>query len=265
MTALSNKVAIVVGSGGTGSGRAVARRFAAEGAHVVVSDRDASGAAEAVSFIKADGGQAIARVCDVRDEKSVKGLVAFTEEQFGHIDVLVNTASRSDLFKPSQPLEFWDEIITTDLLGTLWLTRSAIAAMARRGRGGAVVNFSSTSAFAHGHLKDNGSPAYDVAKMGIARVTTMLGFLGPKENIRVNCIAPDWIAVPELLGYFNSLTPEERAANGVPSRLTTPEEIAGAVLRLATDEKLYGRVMVWWSDEEPGLIRWGDNGYTALE
>jgi meso-butanediol dehydrogenase / (S,S)-butanediol dehydrogenase / diacetyl reductase len=106
MTPLSKKVAIVVGGGGTGSGPAVARRFAAEGAHVVVSDRDASGAAETVSLINADGGQAIARVCDVRDETSVKGLVAFAEEQFGHTDVLVNTASRSDLFKPSQPLRF---------------------------------------------------------------------------------------------------------------------------------------------------------------
>jgi NAD(P)-dependent dehydrogenase (short-subunit alcohol dehydrogenase family) len=111
MTALWEKVAIVVGSGGTGSGRAVARRFAAEGAHVVVSDRDAGGAAETVGLIKADGGQAIARICDVRDEESVKRLVAFAEEQFGHIDVLVNTASRTDLFKPDQPLEFWDEYL----------------------------------------------------------------------------------------------------------------------------------------------------------
>ncbi|MGH6889876.1 MAG: SDR family NAD(P)-dependent oxidoreductase [Rhizomicrobium sp.] len=266
MTTLSEKVAVVVGSGGKGSGRAVARRFAAEGASVVVSDRDAGGAAETVDLIETDGGEASAYICEVNDEAQVKGLVAFVEKQFGRLDVLVNTASRSELFKPSRPLEFWDEIIATELLGALWLTRAGIAVMVRGGHGGAIVNFSSTSAFAHGRLwGDNGSPSYDVAKMGVARLTTTLGFLGPKENIRINCIAPDWIAVPELIGYFDSLTPEERSQRGVPSRLTTPEEIAGAVLRLATDETLHGRIMVWWSDGEPHLIPWGDNGYATLE
>jgi NAD(P)-dependent dehydrogenase (short-subunit alcohol dehydrogenase family) len=92
----------------------------------------------------------------------------------------------------------------------------------------------------------------------------MLGFLGQKENIRVNCIAPDWIAVPQVQKYFDSLTPEQRKADGVPSRLTSLDEIAGAVLELATDVRLYGRVLVWRSDDAPKLIAWGDPGHTSL-
>jgi hypothetical protein len=65
--------------------------------------------------------------------------------------------------------------------------------------------------------------------------------------------------------YWESLTPDQRRERGVPSRLLTTEEIADAVVRLATDETLAGRVMLWWSDEAPRMIRWGDRGYAEYE
>jgi NAD(P)-dependent dehydrogenase (short-subunit alcohol dehydrogenase family) len=265
MTKLANKVAIVTGAGGAGSGRATALRFAREGAVVVASDINEEGGAQTVRLIDAEGGRALFLPCDVRDEASVRDLIAYAEEQFGPLDTLVNAASPTGLFRPDKPLEFWDEIIATDLLGALWLTRHAIEAMRRGGKGGAIVLFSSTSAFAHGRVKGVGSPAYDVAKVGVARLATALGFLGPQESIRVNCIAPDWIAVPGPLDYWNSLSPGERRRVGVPQRLTTPDEIAEQVLLLAIDETLHGRVMVWWSDDAPKLIAQGDPGYAVLE
>ena len=73
------------------------------------------------------------------------------------------------------------------------------------------------------------------------------------------------IATPELQTYFDSLTPERRSPNGVPSRLTTLDEISDAIVRLSRDETTAGRVLVWWSDDVPRWIAWGDPGYTSLE
>jgi NAD(P)-dependent dehydrogenase (short-subunit alcohol dehydrogenase family) len=260
---LAGQVAIVTGSGGQGSGRAVARRFAREGATVIVSDIDRDGGAETLRLIAAEGDQADFVACDMRSEEEVFALIETTAERFGRLDILVNNAS-SPHFHPERPLDFWDDIVATDLQGTMWATRFAIDAMRQSG-GGAIVNFSSTSALGHGRLKTGGSPGYDAAKAGILRLTTMLAFLAEADNIRVNCIAPDWIATPELQAFFEALTPEEKNRSGAPQKLTTLDEIADAVLLLATDTTLAGRVMVWWSDAAPKLIAWGDPGVAAFE
>jgi NAD(P)-dependent dehydrogenase (short-subunit alcohol dehydrogenase family) len=93
----------------------------------------------------------------------------------------------------------------------------------------------------------------------------MLDWLGPRDQIRVNCLAPGWIASEQVRAYWEPLTAEQRKARGAPSRLLTLDEVAGAVFRLATDESLSGRVMVWWSEDEPRLIPFGDRGYERLE
>jgi NAD(P)-dependent dehydrogenase (short-subunit alcohol dehydrogenase family) len=135
--------------------------------------------------------------------------------------------------------------------------------MRRGGDGGAIVNISSTSALGYGG--NSPWPAYDAAKGGMLRLTTGLAWLGEKERIRVNCLAPDWVASPQVVAYVNSLKPEERGPRGVPERLITPDEVAGAILRLATDDSLAGRVMVWWCGQPPQLIPWRDRGYERLE
>ncbi len=135
--------------------------------------------------------------------------------------------------------------------------------MRRRG-GGSIVNVSSTSALGHGY-KPSSSPGYDVAKAGVLRLATMLAPLAERDKIRVNCILPDWVATPEVQEYFDSLTPEQREEQGVPPVLTTLEEIADAVVTLATDESLAGRVMVWWSGQPPRMIPCGDRGHVGWE
>jgi NAD(P)-dependent dehydrogenase (short-subunit alcohol dehydrogenase family) len=85
--------------------------------------------------------------------------------------------------------------------------------------------------------------------------------LATQHNIHVNCLAPGWIATGGAQQYWESLTPAERLERAVPSRLLTLDQIADAVVRLAMDRSLAGRVVAWWSDDEPRLIQWGDRGY----
>jgi acetoacetyl-CoA reductase len=126
------------------------------------------------------------------------------------------------------------------------------------------VNIASISALWHGRKTPGGLPGYDVAKAGMIRMTTRLASLAQADGIRVNCIAPGWIATNEVRPYWESLTPAERVARGVPQRLLTTDQVADAVVRLAEDRSLAGRVLVWWSDDEPRLIEWGDRGYRDL-
>lgn len=93
------------------------------------------------------------------------------------------------------------------------------------------------------------------------RMTTRLASLATTDGIRVNCLAPGWIATDGPRRYWESLTASQRAERGVPSRLLTTEQVAAAVVRLATDVSLAGRVLVWWSEDAPQLIEWGDRGY----
>jgi NAD(P)-dependent dehydrogenase (short-subunit alcohol dehydrogenase family) len=258
---LKDKAVVVTGSGGLGCGRAIASRFAREGSLVVVSDINQEGGLETVREIKRQGGQAFFCRTDVRIEGQVRALIDFAERSCGAaVSILVNNASAP--YRPGEPLEHWSEIVQTDLLGAMYCTRLAVDSMRRVGSG-AIINVSSTSALGHGRLTPGGSPAYDVAKAGVLRLTTTLAGLA-SEGIRVNCIAPDWIATPELQAYVDSLSPEQRFRNHVPSRLTTLDEISSAVVQLATDESLAGRVLVWWSDDAPRLIPWSDPGYASL-
>jgi NAD(P)-dependent dehydrogenase (short-subunit alcohol dehydrogenase family) len=259
---MPSNVVIVTGSGGAGCGSAIARRFANDGAAVVVSDINEQGGDETVQLIRSDGGHAAFLRTDVRVETEVRDLIAFTERTFGRVTTLINNASGP--FRPDEPPEYWADTVQTEFLGALHATRYAIEAMQRHG-GGAIVNIASISGLWHGRRFPTRAPAYDAAKEGILRLTTTLQYLATTDNIRVNCLAPGWIATDGPRQYWESLTPAERIARGVPSRLLSLDDIANAVTRLATDQTLAGRVLVWWSEDQPCLIKWGDRGYRDTE
>ena len=258
---LAGRIAIVTGSGGGGCGRAIALRLAREGCSVVVTDIDEGGGRDTVALIQTAGGQAAFFRADMGNEPEIRALFDFAGKTLGGIDILVNNASAP--YPPQTLLTHWFDAIQVDLLGATHSTLLAIESMRGRG-GGAIVNIGSTSAITHGR-KHSKSPGYDVAKMGLIRLTTTLGPLRDQFGIRVNCLVPAWIASPEVKAYWDSLTPEQRKAGDVPDVLITLDEIAGVVLRLATDETLAGRVMVWYNGAPPRLIPAGDPGYAALE
>ena len=251
------RVVLVTGAGGAGCGRSIAKRFARDGAAVVVSDIKEAGGHETVREIEGVGGRAAFFRADVRDESQVKELVSFTETTFGGLSVLINNASAPH---GSTDIASWMDAIETDLLGAMYATRWAIEAM-RRAKGGAIVNIASISALWHGRKTPGGIPGYDIAKAGMIRMTTRLASLAETDGICVNCLAPGWIATDEVQSYWESLTPAERLARGVPARLLTTEQIGDAVVKLAQDRSIYGRVLVWWSEDTPRLIDWGDRGY----
>lgn len=254
------RVVIVTGGGGSGCGRAISLRFAAAGALLVVSDIDEAGGQETLRQIESAGGRGVFSRVDVRSRSDVRELVSFAERTFGGVDVLINNASAPH---GGEAIDEWMDAIETDLLGAMHMTRWAIEAMRRRG-GGAIVNMASISALWHGRRTTGGFPGYDVAKAGMIRMTTRLASLAEADRIRVNCLAPGWIATGGALEYWSSLTPEERLARGVPSRLLTTDQVADAAIRLAHDHSLAGRVVVWWSEDPPRIIEWGDRGYRSL-
>jgi NAD(P)-dependent dehydrogenase (short-subunit alcohol dehydrogenase family) len=251
---------VVTGAGGIGCGRSISARFASDGAAVVVSDINETGGLETVREIERTGGHASFFRADVRSESQMKELVSFAEGTFGGLSVLVNNASAPH---GSAEIESWTNAIETDLLGAIYATRWAIEAM-RRGTGGAIINIASISALWHGRKTPGGIPGYDVAKAGMIRMTTRLASLAETDGIRVNCLAPGWIATDEVRHYWESLTPAERLVRGIPAQLLTTDQISDAVVRLAQDQSMYGRVLVWWSEDAPRLIEWGDRGYRNL-
>jgi len=257
---LRDKVAVVTAAGGLGCGRVIARRLAREGCRIVVSDLDEAGARETVRLIEVDRGQAIPNRCDVASEAELSQLFDLAAKRFGGVDILVNNAGPGP---HSGPLEGWRETIDATLVGAMQATLLAIAAMRRRG-GGAIVNIGSTSALGHGR-KHSPWPGYDIAKAGVMRLTTTLGWLCEKENIRVNCVIPGWIASHEVATYVESVSPSERQDRGVPQTLITLEQMADAVLGLVTDPTLAGRLLLYQNDEPPRLISPGDPGYLSLE
>jgi len=256
---VADKVVIVTGGGGSGCGRAIAAAFADRGASVIVSDINEDGGLETVRFIEQRGGRAWFFTADVRSEPQVRNLVEFAESRFGRLSVLVNNASSPH--PESEGLAGWIGSLQTDLIGTICAARWAIEAMRPAG-GGSIVNISSISALWHGRKTPGGFPGYDVAKLGVIRMTTGLAKEVEKDGIRVNCLAPGWIATDGPRQYWESLTPSERKECGVPAKLLATRDVAEMVVRLASDESLNGRVVLWWSEDPPRLIEWGDRGYS---
>src|SRR5262249_25125186 len=163
---------------------------------------------------------------------------------------------------PEKSLDDWFANLRVDFLGTMYVTRYGIEAMRRRG-GGAIVNIGSTSALPHGDVRAHGptSSGYNTAKAGVMRITTTLNWMGAKEGIRVNCLVPHWIGTDHIKAAIAEMTLEQRRDWAVPPVLITPEEVADAVLRLARDERLAGRLLVCVGGQAPRLISLGGSGF----
>jgi 3-oxoacyl-[acyl-carrier protein] reductase len=237
MTAdLNGRVAIVTG-GGRDIGRAVALAFARRGASVVINYNTSAGQARAlVQEVTAGGGHAIAVQADVSTTAGAKALVAASVEAFGHrVDFLVNNAgglvARKGLAEMDEA--FWDQVFALNAKSVFLVTQAVVPHMPE---GSAIVNLSSLAAH------DGGGPgamAYAASKGAVLTLTRGLSKeLGPKK-IRVNCVSPGMIATT----FHDTFTkPEARAATAARTsvgREGSAEDVANAVLFLATDASAY--------------------------
>lgn len=229
---LQGKVAIVTGSA-NGIGRAIAQRFAAEGASVVINDIDAAKVEAVVAGIEAAGGKAFGAVADVRKTDEVERMLADATVALGPIDILVNNAGgaarkRGGPFDQTTE-EVWDWVLGVNLKGTMICTHTVMKEMMKR-KTGVIVNMGSISPYTSGF---NGVE-YVASKGGIIAMTrTLAKGLGP-HGIRVNCISPGAIETEGVM-------PTEAAKENF--RKTThlgrngrPEEVASLALFLVSDE-----------------------------
>lgn len=227
-----SKVVLVTGSG-SGLGRVIAHRFAAEGAAVVVADVVGQQAATVADEISDAGGKALARTTDVTNAADVGAMIEATQEAFGSVEILVNNAARAtdaDFLDLSE--EAWDEDVAIALKGSFLCSQAVLADMTAK-RTGVILNISSVNALAY-----YGNEAYSAAKAGILNLTRSLAVRYGPFGVRVNAIAPGTVRTPAW-EQRRQRDPEvfERVVRWYPlGRIGEPEDVAGAALFLASDD-----------------------------
>ncbi len=248
---LKDKVAIITGAG-AGIGASAAHMFVREGAKVVVADWNLDNAQSVVSEL---GDKAIAVHVDVRSNDDARAMVDAAVKAFGRVDILVNNAGRGLIGTVETTEEAdWDDLIAVNLKSIYLCSRHAIPVMRANG-GGAIVNTASNVATIG--IMDRA--AYVAAKGGVAALTRAMALDHVKDHIRVNAVAPGvtWSSYYEKM-LATVPDPEafkRRLAGRAPmARMGQPEEIASAILWLASDEASFATGTIYTVDG--GMTAW---------
>ena len=229
---LEQRVAAVTGAG-RGIGRAIALALAREGAAVVVSDLDLAPALETAREIEAQTGRAHVVRADVTKPSDAVRMVQEAIDEFGALDILVNNAG----IYPSAPIveiqaREWDLVMAVNLKGTFLSSQAAVHQMIRQ-RTGVIVNLASVD----GKMRTTGNAHYAAAKAGVISFTRTLACEMAEHGIRVNAVAPGWIATDTLKAKSDRW---RKAVKEIPvGRLGKPEDVAEAVVYLASDAAGY--------------------------
>jgi len=236
MARLAGKVALITGAG-MGIGRAAAQLFAAEGAAVVVAERDVAAGEESVRLANQAGGQALLLETNVTEPASVEAAINRTLATFGRLNILYNNAGGSTLADgpaPEVPLEEFWRAIKLDLYGTFLGCRFGIPALIRSG-GGAVVNTASIVSMIGMINRD----AYTAAKGGVMALTRSLAVRYARDGVRVNAVAPGVTRSPRVEAQIAKAKAgadrpmfEEQHLLG----FCDPQDVAQAALYLACDD-----------------------------
>jgi 3-oxoacyl-[acyl-carrier protein] reductase len=241
MRRLEDRVAIVTGSA-RGFGLSIAEALAAEGARVVITDILEEGIRTAVQDLQEKGHTAMGVKVDVSRKVEVQEMVRRVIEPWGGIDILVNNAG-GGLGTPFGLHEIeekhWDLVINVNLKGTFLCCQAVIPVMAGRGKG-AIVNISALAAHYRATMA---GVQYTAAKAGVEGLTRQLAYDFGPQGIRVNAVAPTVTMTGERtkgLWEQKSESEREKIVAGIPlRRLSTPEEVAAAVVFLVSDEASY--------------------------
>ncbi|MEF3302007.1 SDR family NAD(P)-dependent oxidoreductase [Paenibacillus sp. GYB003] len=235
MNRFAGKVVLVTGAG-RGIGKAIARRFAAEGAKLALLSDVEADLRQTADELAAEGVEAERYIVDVSDERRVEAAVAAAANRFGRIDVLVNNAGIAweepvlDI-KPDR----WKKIIDVNLNGMFWVAQATAKRMAEQG-GGAIVNMASTN----GLVGEAGYAHYNASKGGVVLLTkTMAVELGCK-GIRVNAVCPGYIQTPMSEAIDDAEFVERYVRDKIPlGRVGRPEDVAGVFAFLASDDAAF--------------------------
>ena len=232
---LAGRICVVTGAG-SGIGRAIALGFAALGAQVAVIDRDGVAAQVSVDQIIGRGGSAIAIECDVSDAASVNAAATRSATECGPCDVLVNNAG---VLRPGTldhlTLDAWNAMIGVNLTGYFLCAQAFGRQMIAQGRGALV----HTASVAASHPAA-GNGAYSVTKAGVAMLSQQLAVEWGAHGIRSNSVSPGMTLTPMTHAAYTRPGTSERRNKAIPAgRVGQPEDIAEAVLFLASDRAAY--------------------------
>ncbi|MEB3045780.1 SDR family NAD(P)-dependent oxidoreductase [Rhizobium mulingense] len=251
---LKGKVAIISG-GATGMGGAASKLFAAEGARVAIIDRNGEAAAETVKQIRDAGGEADCWTADVSDEAAVHTAVAGVEERYGAVTVLFNHAG-TIVIKPflETTLQEWDWLHAVNVRSMFLMTKAVLPKMIAAG-GGSIVCTSSISAVAATPME----VLYDTTKGAVHMFARAIAVEFRDRNIRCNAVCPGFIRTPHGLREVADLQAlgvdvSDAAIAAQQGRIGEPEDVARAVLYLASDESSFVN----------GAHLFVDNGFTAI-
>jgi NAD(P)-dependent dehydrogenase (short-subunit alcohol dehydrogenase family) len=228
------KVAVVVG-GGSGIGRATAEMFAAQGASVAVADINEVNAEATAELLRSHGAKVSAHACDITDQAQTQELISAVVSQHGALDMVTSTVGWSDTtFFMQEEDAYWRRIIDINLIGAIYLSRSALAVMTER-KSGSIVLTSSDA----GKVGTMGETVYAAAKAGVIGFVKSLAREIARDGIRVNAISPGPTDTP-LLRAQSDQNVIDKMIRAVPlKRMGTAAEQAAPIVFLASDAASY--------------------------
>lgn len=235
---LEDKVALITGAAG-GIGRATALRFAEEGAAIVAADASEAENVETAAMVVAAGGRCAAIRADVANADDVAAMVAFAEEQFGHLDVLFNNAGimmSSDGDAIGTDEATMDKTFAVNVKGVLLGCKFGIPAMRRAG-GGSIIN---TASFVATMGAATPQVAYTASKGAVLALTRELAVVHAREGIRVNSLSPGPLRTELLMNLLDTEAKKQRRLVHIPmGRFGESKELANGALFLASDESSF--------------------------